>query len=195
MPAGNLAAKSFACQPDADQWRPWFAEWKYLRTAAFICENIWWRRSSDITASQASEKAEEVVHQWLVDSSLDSFELWSGAERIQLSPQFRVAYAQFHQFHKSEPPCPRYWFRRDEMAADWTLSRLAEPGFSIISQFCEDACPEGCWICRLVKGEEDDLGSMILYWDHVRELDRCYRMMMLKPWSRLDVDHTYSLVI
>jgi hypothetical protein len=195
MPAGDPAAKSFACQLDVDRWRPWFAEWKYLRTIAFICEDIWWRRSSDITASQACETAEEVVRQWLVDSSLHRFEMWSGADRIQLSPQFRVAYAQFHKFHESEPPRHRYLFRRDETAADWTLSRLAEPLCSSIFQFREDICAEGCWICQLVKEEEDDLGPMISYWDRVRELDWCYRKMALKPWSRLDVDRTYSLVI
>jgi hypothetical protein len=196
--AGDPNTRLFARQPNIDQWKAWFAKWNHLKTVAFICEDVWWRRSSDITVPQACEAAEKTIRQWLVDSSLQRFELWSGVDDIELSPQFQVAYAKFHKFDKLESTRNRYSFERDETGV-WTLlplTLLPVTG-SAIRGFCEGICTQSCWICQAFEGVEavDDMECIILCWDDIKEEDWNDRIMALKPWSRQEIEHTYSLSI
>ena len=194
VPAGDPGALKFACQPDVSRWwRDWFAKWKHIRAAAFICEDIWWRRSSDISVDQASQTAEKVVNEWLASSSLERFELWSGADSIQLSQQLQVMYARFHNIHNgTEPTRHRYLFRRDENTSTWTLCPPTVQTCSAISQFCEHVCVDGCWICIAIEDNEG-LEHVISYLDNIREENRHGRIMDSLPWSRLDCDHSYRL--
>jgi hypothetical protein len=56
---------------------------------------------------------EHTVAEWLVDTSLERFELWSGADEIWLSPQLQIEYGRFHNLHSMDSTRHRYSFRRD----------------------------------------------------------------------------------
>ena len=191
IPAGDPGALAFVRAPDVKRWKAWFGAWTYLQTVAFVCEDIWWRRSSQTTASQAAEAAEGIVRKWLVNSSLKSFEMWSGADSIQLSRQFRVAYARFHNIHDANSTQHQYSFRRDEHSHMWTLSPLTVPMRSAAPQFRGHICTDGCWICIAIE-EGDDLETLISYLDDVREGDWRDRMKESKPWLVLECDPTYN---
>jgi len=106
IPAGDPDALLFM-RTDDEWWKAWFSLWTHLQTLAFICEDIWWHRSSKMTTTEASQIVEKVVRKWLANSSLRRFELWSGADCIQLSLRLQVTYARFHDIHHddTEPTC------------------------------------------------------------------------------------------
>jgi hypothetical protein len=144
--------------------------------------------------SQASQAAETVVRAWLAKApmSLECFELWSGADSLQLSRQLQVAYARFHNIHKTEPTRHRYSFRRNENTRTWALSPATVLMRSAVSQFREHVCVDGCWIC-LVMEESEDAETVISYLDDIREEDWHDRISDLTPWSKLDRDPSYKL--
>ena len=144
-----------------------------------------------MTASQAAQEAEGIVRKWLVNSSLKTLEIWSGADSIQLSRQFRVAYARFHNIHNTEFTRHKYSFRRDEHSRAWTLSPPTVPMCSAAFQFREHICTDGCWICIAID-EEDDLENLISYLDDVREEDWHDRTTELVSWSKLECGSTYT---
>jgi hypothetical protein len=194
LPAGDPDAQLFVSKPGVARWRKWFGAWTNLQTFAFICEDFWWWRLSDVTLAQASEVAENIVQDWLTNSSLERFEIWSSATDVQLSNQFKVAYARFHNIHKTEPTRHRYSFQCDELTRTWVLSSPMASMCSAISQFSEHICGDGCWICIAID-EEEDLESLISYLDDVREEDWHDRMMELTLWSKLSCDHSYKLSV
>ena len=190
IPAGDPEALALARAPDVQRWKAWFGAWTHLQTIAFICEDIWWRRSSQTTTSQAAEKAEGIVHEWFGNSSLKNFEIWSGADSIQLSRQFQVAYARFHNIHHTQSTRHQYSFRRNEHSRTWILSPPTLPMHSAALQFRGHVCTDGCWICIAIE-EEDDLETLISCLDDVREEDWRGRMQESKPWSMWECDPTY----
>jgi hypothetical protein len=186
-----------ACDPDAllftnnEQRKSWFSSWKHLQTLAFICEDIWWHRSSEM----ASQTVERAVTGWLVNSSLRHFELWSGADCIELSLQLQVTYARFHNIHRTgESTRHRYSFRREENTDTWTLSPSTVLMGSAASEFSEHICTDGCWICLSMEGVED-VETLISYLDDVREVEWHNRITELQPWSIWDSDPSYKLWI
>ena len=198
IPAGEIIDKLFMHERSVVRWRDWFKEWSHVRTIAFICKDTCWRRSANKTVSETTTATENVVRQWLVDSSLQRFEMWSGVSAIQLSPQFRIAHARFHAFDKHEFSCRRYLFERDEMTSIWALQPPIKPLRSAISHFSEAICTRSCWICRVVDGAEnlEDLECMISCWQDISEEDWYDRFAALMPqWSILDASRTYKLSI
>jgi hypothetical protein len=193
IPTGNPDALRFASQPNIARCRTWFSAWTHLQNCAFICEDIWWRRS-DMSISEASQAAESIVREWLVNSSLERFEVWSGATDIQLSRRFQVTYAKFHNVHKTEPTRHKYLFWRDELARVWTLCPSTVPLRSATPQFKEYVCVDGCWICIAIE-EEENVESLIAYLDDVREEDWYDKMMDLTLWSKLSGNPVYKLSI
>jgi hypothetical protein len=194
LPSGDPEAQLFASQPGVARWRKWFSAWTNLQTFAFVCEDFWWRRLSDMTLAQASEAAEKFVREWLTDSSLERFEIWSGATDVQLSNQFKVACARFHNIHGAEPTRHRYPFQRDELTRTWVLSPPTVSMRSAISLFNEHICSDRCWICVAIS-EEEDLESLISYLDGVREEDWHRRMMELTFWSKRSCERSYELSV
>jgi hypothetical protein len=194
MPAGDPDALLFGKQPSVGRWRAWFGAWAHVKTIAFICEDILWRRSSDISDSQASQATEGIVQKWLTDSPLENFEIWSGADSIQLSRHFQITYARFHNIHGSEPTRHRYSFQRDQSTRAWILSPPTVTMRSAISQFHSHVCDDGCWICIAAEAEEN-LEDLISYLDDVREEDWHHRLMASRPWLRLHGDPIYRLSV
>ena len=74
IPAGDPDALLFM-RTDDEWWKAWFSLWTHLQTLAFICEDIWWHRSSKMTTIEASQIVEKVVRKWLANLSLRHFEL------------------------------------------------------------------------------------------------------------------------
>jgi hypothetical protein len=192
IPAGDPDALSFARRPGTNRWRDWFGAWRYIRTLAFVCEDIWWHRSPDMSKSEASQAAESIVREWLVDTSLERFELWSGADEIRLSPQLQIEYGRFHNLHSTDSTRHRYSFRRDEDTNMWMLSSPTVPMHSAVSQFREHICIDGCWIC-LAMEDDDNLERVLSYLDDVREEDWHDRILEMTPWSMQDCDPSYKL--
>jgi hypothetical protein len=193
---GDPDNKLFMCQSDVDRWRTWFKEWKHLRIVAFICEDMWWWESSDRPLPEPCAAIENIVRQWLVDSSLQRFEMWSGADSIQLSPQFQVEYARFHAFDRSESTRHRHLFERDETTGAWTLLPSTNiTNSAITSQFREEICAKSCWICETIEEAEDpeDVDTAITFWNEMKQENWSHRTRTLRPWSRLDSDCTYNL--
>jgi hypothetical protein len=192
---GDPDALLFARQPDVNvQWSDWFAAWKHIQTVAFVCEDIWWHRSSEMSKSEASQGAEKMVCQWLANSSLETFEVWSGIDSIQLSWQLRIQYGRFHNIHDAESTRHRYSFSRKEDTRMWTLSPPTMPMRSAVSNFREHICVDGCWIC-LAMEDDENLDTIISYLDDVREEDWRDRMLEQSLWSKLDCDPSYNLLI
>jgi len=195
IPAGDPGALLFARQPDANiEWKVWFGAWGHIRTLAFVCEDIWWHRSSETSKSEASKGAEKIVRQWLANSSLETFEVWSGIDSIQLSSQLRIQYGRFHNIHDAESTRHRYSFRRDENTRTWMLSPPTIPMRSAISNFREHICVDRCWICLSME-EDEDLETVISYLDDVRQEDRHDRISEQRQWSKLDDDPSYNLLM
>jgi len=134
------------------------------------------------------------VREWLANAStsLECFELWSGADSLQLSRQLQVAYARFHNIHKTEPTRHRYSFKRDENTRTWALSPAAVLMRSAVSQFREHVCVDGCWICRAME-EDEDADDVISYLDDIRQEDWQDRILDMTLWSQLDRDSSYKL--
>ena len=200
LPAGDPDIRLFARQPNLCQWAEWFKGWKYLKTIAFICEDTWWRRSSGVSPAQASEAAQSIIRQWLVDcsSSLQRFEMWSGADSIKLSPDHKIQTIRFHAFDTFEAVRHQYAFGPDETTGLWTILAPTEPMRSAVSPLWEEICnEEPCWIGLAVGDGEAlvDLECMILCWDDVKDEDWEDRITALRPWSWLDIDRTYMLSV
>jgi hypothetical protein len=174
-------------------WRNLFGAWEHIQTMAFICEDIWWHRSSDMSKSEASQAAEKIAREWLTYSSLENFELWSGVDNIQLSQQLQIEYGRFHNIHDAESTRHRYSFSRNDNTRTWILSPSTVPMCSAVSKFREHICVDGCWICLAM--EDEDLETAISYLDYVRNEDWRDRMSESTPWSKLDCDRCYSLSI
>ena len=149
---------------------------------AFVCEDIWWHRSSDMSKSEASQKAEKIAREWLTNSSLESFELWSGVESIRLSQQLQIEYGRFHNIHDAGSTRHQYSFNRNENTRTWMLSPPTVPMCSAVSKIGEHICVDRCWIC-LAMDEYEDLETVISYLDHVRNEDWHDRMLESTPWS------------
>jgi len=195
IPAGDPNALLFARRPDANfLWRDLFGAWEHIRTMAFVCEDIWWHRSSDMSKSEASQTAEKIPREWLTNSSLENFELWSGVESIRLSQQLQIEYGRFHNIHNVKSTRHRYSFSRNENTRTWMLSPPTVSMCSAVSKFREHICVDGCWIC-LAMEEDEDLETVISYLDDVRNEGWHDRMSELTPWSKLDCDRCYSLSI
>jgi hypothetical protein len=145
-----------------------------------------------MTIAEASQIAEKVIHEWLVNSSLKHFELWSGADCVELSQRLQVTYARFHNVHNTESTRHRYPFRRDENTDTWTLSPSTTLMRSAVSEFSEHVCTDGCWICLSMEGVED-VETFILYLDDIREEDWHHRIRKLTAWSIRDRDPSYKL--
>jgi hypothetical protein len=193
IPGGDRDALLFTHPPDDKRGKSWFSSWTHLQTLAFICEDIWWHRSSEMTTAEASRIAEGFVREWLANSSLKHFEVWSGADCIELSQRLQVTYARFHNIHNTESTRHRYPFRRDENTDAWTLSPSTTLMRSAVSEFSEHVCTDGCWICLSM--EDEDVETVISYMDDVREQDFHDRIMELTPWSIRDRDPSYKLWI
>ena len=145
-----------------------------------------------MTSAEASQIAERVVSRWLVNSPLRHFELWSGADCIELSLQLQVMYARFHNVHNTKSTRHRYSFRRDEDTDIWTLSPSTELMRSAVAEFREHVCTDGCWICISME-EDEDAEAVISYVDDVREHDFHNRITKLTPWSTRDCVRSYKL--
>ena len=115
-----------------------------------------------MTIAEASKIAERVVSGWLVDSSLKHFEMWSGADCIELSLRLQVTYARFHNIHHNKSTRHRYSFGRDENTDTWTLFPSTVPMRSAVSEFREHVCTDGCWIC--ISMEEDEDAETVSQW-------------------------------
>lgn len=149
---------------------------------------------SDMSKSEASQKAEKITREWLTNSSLESFELWSGVESIRLFQQLQIEYGKFHNIHDVESTRHRYSFSPNENTRTWMLSPLTVPMCSAVSKFREHICVDRCWVC-LAMEEDADLETVISYLDDVRNEDWHDRMSDSTPWSKLDCDRCYSLLI
>ena len=142
--------------------------------------------------SEAARTAENIVCEWLVNSSLEIFELWSGVDSIQLSPQLQIEYGRFHNIHDAESTRHRYSFGRLVDTSAWMLYPPSVPMCSAIPKFKEHVCMDGCWIC-LAMEDDDNLEGIISYLDDVRGEDWHDRTSGLTPWSKLDSDPSYNL--
>jgi len=193
IPAGDPDALLFM-RTDDEWWKAWFSLWTHLQTLAFICEDIWWHRSSKMTTTEASQIVEKVVRKWLANSSLRRFELWSGADCIQLSLRLQVTYARFHDIHRddTEPTRHRYSFGCDENTEAWTLSPSTALMSSAISEFRECVCTDRCWVCISMEGDKD-VETLISYLVDVREQEWHNRTTKLTAWSVQDCDPSYKL--
>ena len=191
LPAGDPDARAFMRMPDVMQWKVWFGAWSHLQSFAFVCEDIWGIRSSQTTASRAAEEVEGIVCKWLVDSSLKSFDIWSGVDSIHLSQHFQIASATFHNIPNAGSARHQYSFKHNEYSHTWTLSPPTAPMHSAALQFCRRICTDGCWICLAIEHMED-VDNLISYLDDVREGDWHDRMIGSKPWSTLECDPTYN---
>lgn len=135
-----------------------------------------------------------MVHQWLADSLLETFEVWSGIDSIQLAPQLRIQYGRFHNIHDAESTRHRYSFSRDEYTRVWMLSPPTIPMRSAVSGFREHVCVDGCWICLAMEDDEDQ-ETILSYLDEVRHEVWRDRMLEQSPWSKLDFDPSYNLLV
>ena len=67
----------------------------------------------------------------------ERFELWSGVNTIQLSPQLQIKYGRFHNIHDMESTCHWYLFGHLVDTSAWMLHPLSVPMCSAILKFRE----------------------------------------------------------